>query len=811
MHMPKTPIEYFRGDPWTIVEEGFDPTYQRVSESVFSVANEFMGVRGYFDEGYSGDHLLGSYFNHLYDMMDIRHDQLFKGFVTQGAAMINAVDWLYTRIGVDGEQLDLAKSAFTNFTRRLDMRSGVLSREFVWQTASGKHLKLTFIRFTDMQSTHIGCQRIVLEPLDFSGTVILRAGLDFNTHYEIGAGWDQTGDGERAGSDSVINFWRCVRRSQVEGGWAIQGETLRSGHQLFSSFFLRTDQPVETSNVVDAKFIGADFALNVEQGRPTTVDKIVVNDWARTADAAAVWAGGLALMQRYTGATFDGLMAEHGAAWDQVWKVLDIDIEGDPAVLQGLRFSSFQTYQSYHGENPDLNVLCKGMTGEVYFGWAFWDSEIYTHRLMMFVNPPAARNLLLYRYHRLEQAMERARQLDCEGARFPFATITGTEDSGTWQHVDLEIHSDLAVAYAIWHHDVIMRDKEFLYREGVEMLLQICRFLASAGGWSPSKGDFGFYGVMGPDEFHMMVNHNCYTNVMGKKAFEFTLAVLDEMKTEVPDLYSEAVAKTGLRLDEPTQWAHMADKMRIPRDEQTGIFEQHAGYFDLPHVDLEHFPPDQIPIYKNWAYIKIFRYDMVKQPDVLNLMYFYSQDYTPEEKLVNYDFYEARTIHESSLSPSLHSILAVELGKLEDAYTFFSYGARMDLDNYNRNSDQGLHVTSEAGVWASMVFGYGGMRTDGDVLIFQPTLPAQWRSYRFRVHYHGALLEVGVDAEKVRLHVVEGAPILVRVYGVDHEINTRGIAVEQRQPRELTGPGASRPTKKNASTLNDQQDAARVQ
>jgi maltose phosphorylase len=209
--------------------------------------------------------------------------------------------------------------------------------------------------------------------------------------------------------------------------------------------------------------------------------------------------------------------------------------------------------------------------------------------------------------------------------------------------------------------------------------------------------------------------------------------------------------------------------------------------------------------------VKIFRFDMVKQPDVLNLMYFFSQDYTLEEKLANYEFYEARTIHESSLSPSLHSILALEVGKLDDAYELFSYGARMDLDNYNRNTDQGLHVTSAAGVWASMVFGYGGMRTDGDVLIFQPALPAKWRSYRFRVWYRGALLEVSVDAEKVRLHVVEGSSALVTVYGVEHEITARGIAVEQRQPRELTGPGAPRPTNNNALALNDQQDAARVQ
>jgi maltose phosphorylase len=777
MHMPKTPIRYFRGDPWTIVEEGFDPAYQRVSESVFSVANEFMGVRGYFEEGYSGDHLLGSYFNHLYEMMDIRHDQVFKGFVTQGAAMINSVDWLYTRLWVEGEQLDLAKSKFSGFTRKLDMRQGVLTREFLWETASGNKLKLSFLRFTDMQSTCLGCQRIIVEPLNFSGVVQLRSGLDFNTHYEIGAGWDQTGKGGFQPSGQIINFWKCERKGAIDGGWAIQAQTARSGHQLFSSFRLQSEQALNPSLVQEEKFIGVDFVLAVQQGVATAVDKMAVNTWHKTPEVDAVWAHGLELTRQHATATFDSALAEHAAFWEKVWDVFDIEIDGDPDVLQGLRFSDFQTYQSYHGENADLNALCKGLTGEVYFGWVFWDSEIYSHRLMMFIDPPAAKNLLLYRYHRLPQALERARQLDCEGARFPFATITGTEDSGTWQHVDLEIHADMAVAYAIWHHDKICRDKEFLYHEGIEMLLQICRFLASAGGWSPQYGDFGFYGVMGPDEFHMMVNHNCYTNVMGKKTFEFTLSVLAEMQQEAPEQYRQAIAQTSLKPEEPEQWKKMAEKMRIPKDEHTGVYEQHAGYFDLPHVDLQHFPVDQIPIYKNWAYIKIFRHNMVKQPDVLNLMYFFSQDYTQKEKRSNYEFYEARTIHESSLSPSLHAILAAELGKLEEAYTFFSYGARMDLDNYNRNTDQGLHVTSAAGVWASLIFGFGGMRTDGDVLSFQPTLPGPWKSYRFRVRYQGAIIEARVDQARVEFRVISGPPVTVSIYGKNYALDAMGVTV----------------------------------
>jgi maltose phosphorylase len=778
MYMPKTPIKYFHGDPWTIVEEGFDPAYQRVSESVFSLANEFMGVRGYFEEGYSGDHLLGSYFNHLYEMIDIRHDQVFKGFITQGAAMINTVDWLYTRLWVDGEQLDLAKSKFTGFTRKLDMRQGILTRSLIWETASGKQLHVTFIRFTDMQSTHLGCQRIILKPLNFSGTVKLRCGLDFNTHYEIGAGWDQTGKNGFQQSRQIINFWKCVRKGVVDNGWAIQAQTARSCHQLFSSFRLHSEQALSPSLVQADKFIGVDFILSVQQGVAATVDKVVVNDWHKTPDVEAVWTRSLELMRQYASTTFDSAQAEHAAFWKRVWDVLDIEIDGDPNVLQGLRFSDFQTYQSYHGENADLNALCKGLTGEVYSGWVFWDSEIYTHRLMMFIDPPAAKNLLLYRYHRLPQALERAKQLDCEGARFPFATITGMEDSGTWQHVDLEIHADMAVAYAIWHHNKICPDKEFLYHEGIEMLLQICRFLASAGGWSPVNGDFGFYGVMGPDEFHMMVNHNCYTNVMGKKAFEFTLNVLAEMQREAPEQYREAVTKTGLKPQEPEQWKKMAEKMRVPKDERTGVYEQHSGYFDLPHVDLQHFPAEQIPIYKNWAYIKIFRHNIVKQPDVLNLMYFFSQDYTLEEKRANYEFYEARTIHESSLSPSLHAILAAELGKLNEAYTFFAYGARLDLDNYNRNTDQGLHVTAAAGVWASMIFGFGGMRTDGDVLIFQPTLPEAWKAYRFHVRYQGAIIKVQVDHEGVEFRVVSGPPVTVKVYGKNYALDAKGITVK---------------------------------
>jgi maltose phosphorylase len=263
----------------------------------------------------------------------------------------------------------------------------------------------------------------------------------------------------------------------------------------------------------------------------------------------------------------------------------------------------------------------------------------------------------------------------------------------------------------------------------------------------------------------MMVNNNCYTNVMGKKMFNYTVDVLEEMKREAPELYRAAVKKTELKPGEPAEWKRMADHMRIPKDEATGIYEQFDGYFDLPHVDVANFPASDIPVYKNWAYIRIFRHNMIKQPDFLNLPFYYSSDYTMEEKRANYEFYEARTIHESSLSPSLHGILATELGKLDDAYDFLAYAARLDMDNYNHNTDQGIHATASAGVWAGMVQGFGGMRTDGDRLSFAPSIPVKWNSYAFRVLYKGALIEVNVDKSTASFKVIEGPDVTVDVYG----------------------------------------------
>jgi maltose phosphorylase len=727
-------------DPWLVVETGFEPKKQRVAESIFALANEFMCVRGYFEEGYSGDHLQGCYFNQLYDFMDYRYPNTFRGFRTEGGAMPNAVDWLYTRITLDGEQLDLAKVKFSNFYRVTDMRTAMLRREFIWETASGKKVKLTFERFVNADQTALGCQRITFGPLNFSGSVNIVSGLDFNTIYEIAGGFDHTKEGAaNKGSGVDLNFWTLEKTEQIGKFCAIQARTRRTNTSLFSSFRLDSAQKLETKPVKNeaAKFIGVEFSLTLTEGESASFDKLAVNYWQKDGGAEKVWTDGLALARKLSTVTYDAALDAHKQFWSDAWSKMDVEIVGDELMQQGIRYALFIVFMDYHGESERKNVLCK-LGGEVY----------------------------------------QAERAGVKGARFPFGTVSGKDDTGCWQHCDLEIHQNGAVFYAIWHYVKLTGDKDFLYREGIEMLLQMSRCMASWGGWSPRTGEFGFYGVMGPDEFHMMVNNNTYTNVLGKKLFEYTVEVLAEMRKNAPALYKKITVKLKLQPGEPKDWALMAEKMRVLQDKKTGLYEQHDGYFDMPHIDIKKLPLSLIPIYKNWPYIKIFRYDMLKQPDLLNLLYFFSREYTLKEKRANYEFYEARTIHESSMSPALHSVLAAEIGKLEDTYAFLAYASRLDLDNYNRNTEQGLHSTASSGVWAGVVAGFGGLRTDTEMLSFVPQIPKKWKSYRFRLFYRGSRIEVAIDKKEAIFKTVSGPEVKVTVYGKTLIVDAEGETVK---------------------------------
>ena len=662
--MVKVAQKYLEVEPWSITEKGFHPERSRVSESLFSIGNEFMGIRGYFEEGYSGDSLQGSYFNGIFEEENVEYpQQTFKGFTPRMHYLINSVDWLFTRIFLDGEQLDLASVNFKGFSRTLDFRTGLMKRSFIWETRKGKEINLQFERFTSLVRPNSGGQRITLKALNFSGKIELIMGLDFGTVHE----------------QREKNMWPKVSEFSSSEVIDLLGQTKNSKHRVFSCMEIQTEANYSEQPFTESQAYGKKLTVDLKEGKAVNIDRIVLNHTEKNPEIPDLEVGNAAILklEQIKSETYNSLATETADFWGTMWQDMDISIDGDPENEQGLRYCVFQLLQAFHGFDPHLNISAKGLTGEAYWGVAWWDTETYCLPFYLFNKPEAAKNLLLYRYSTLPQACERAKEVDCEGARYPMCTIDGTESCAVWQHGDREIHVSAAVYYGIEHYVSVSGDKDFLYAEGIEMLLQICRFYASRGQWSQKNGDFGYWCVMGPDEFHMNINNNCYTNFMAKCGFEYTLAVVKEMLEQCPEKWETVAEKIGLQDSELEKWAEMAKKMRVLIDEETGVYEQHDGFFDLPHLDCRSIPHTDFPLYHNWAYYRIFRWDMIKQPDVLLMQFLQDRMFSSDSRKVNYDYYEPRCSHESSLSPSIHSILAAELGMADEAYDFWQHAARL--------------------------------------------------------------------------------------------------------------------------------------
>ncbi len=752
---------YFKTDPWKIIEEGFDPEHARVSESVFSLANETMGIRGCFDEGGTVDSLRGAYVNGVYDALPIGRS--YRGIIDHTHFMIPSADWLMTSLTLDGETLDLGHSAYRDFRREMDFRTGTLTRSFVWQTKTGKELRLTFIRFLDMIHRERAYQRITMEALNFSGSIEVVTGLSFDVIHE---GYQRC-------------FWNGTRTETGEGTLMLQSRTVSSRQEVF----VGANMNLPGKAFTEGKKALLKGEVLLEKGKSIQLDKrVVVLFNGHT--GASLWNDGLDALEASRAVELDDALQAQQTYWNQYWKTSDIEIEAsDPdraddvaAEQQGIRFCSFQLAQTYNGGSMKHNIGAKGMTGEAYNGHAFWDTEACCLPFYLFTTPEAARDLLLFRYNTLPQALERAKMLDCQGACYPIATLNGEEACSLWQHASLQLQPSTAVAYGIWHYVHVTGDREFLWTYGAEMLLQIARFLASRVACGEQTCKYGFYGVMGPDEFHMMVNNNAYTNYMGKRTLAYAAEVLDEMRAQNPDAYQRLTEKTAVTAEEQENWRKIADQMYIP-DGENGLIEQHDGYFNLPHTEINEIPVSEFPLYEHWSYDRIYRTDMIKQPDVLMMLYLYNASFTADVKRVNYDFYQPRTIHESSLSPAIHSILAAELGKMEEAVRFFGYATRLDLDNYNRNTREGLHVTSIAMAWANIVYGFAGLRSDGDLLRFAPCLPERWKSLRFSVLYRGRVIIIRMEQDGTVFRLAEGEPLQVKIMDQVYTLNQEDLFI----------------------------------
>jgi len=724
----KSADRYFLPDTQKIVEKGFDPEHALVSESIFSLANEHMGVRGYFEEG-GGPSLRGCYLGGVYETAPHRPESEYRGFVDRTHYMVTAADCLRVTLAVGGEKLDLSACAFRDFTRVLELRTGLLTRSFLWQTRNAGRVEVRFERLLGMERPELLAQRLTLCALDRDAEVTLAFAVDGNmVHSATGQClWNETGE--------------RLAENALELRTATTGITVR--------YTLLVAGPGEKTRERGFRTITESRRFTLAKGKETAAERVT---------AVQVAYPGEALAPSPAFAAFDALLAENTRHWRAFWDACDVTVEGDAEQQQGIRYCLFQLHSTYRGLDARNNIGAKGLTGEAYSGHAFWDTETYCLPFYLFSDTKAARNLLMYRYRALPMARERAAAMDLAGACYPVATLDGTEACTLWQHSSLQMQPSTAVAYAVETYARLTGDEAFLRREGAEMLCEIARYVLSRGEWN--QHGFGFYGVMGPDEFHMMVSNDFYTNFMGKKTL---LQAADTVERLAGSERAALARKIALKPEEPAAWRRAAEKMIFLR-RADGVYEQHEGYFNLPHTNIRDIPATEFPLYEHWSYDRIYRSDMLKQPDVLMAMYLHPEDFSAEEIAANYAYYEPRCVHESSLSPSVHAILAGALGRRGEAARLFGFAVRLDLDNYNRNTCEGLHLSSAAAAWVTMTECFGGLRFDGDTLRLAPWLAEGWKRFGFSLRVRGSLLRVSVQTGGVTL-ACGGKPIVLTLYG----------------------------------------------
>ena len=751
--------EFLKHHPWQIIEEGFDPHYHTISESVFSIGNGQMGQRANFEETYTGETLRGSYVAGVYYPDKTRVGWWKNGYPEYFAKVLNAPNWIGLDLRVGNHVLDLATCKVEDFHRVLDMQTGTLSRSFVATLADGKKLRVSAQRFCSMARGEVGAIRYAVTPLNFSDQLTVSLFVD--------------ADVVNKDSNYDEKFWEEVYKEASAGSAIVTAQTKKTLFHVTTGMryaITSGGQPVKidrTEMVEREKFGGNEVVFNVEQDREVVIYKYAAVLSSENHAKNALVTAARKVLDDAVQTGYDALLEEHQNVWKHTWDVCDITIEGDIAAQQGIRFNIFQLMQTYTGKDERLNIGPKGFTGEKYGGVTYWDTEAYC--LPFFLStaePKVARNLLVYRYKHLPKAIENAHKLGfVHGAAFyPFVTMNGEECHNEWEITFEEIHRTSAMAYAMRDYIAYTGDKAYLAEYGLEVLIGIARFWAQRVNWSSEKNKYVILGVTGPNEYENNVNNNWYTNYLGAWTLRFTLDAIDYVKSAFAIRFGEIANHTHFKeAEETTKWREIVEKMYYPEDERRGIFLQQDGFLDKELKRVSDLRPEDRPLNQKWSWDRILRSCFIKQADVLQGIFLFEEDFEIEAIRRNFDFYEPMTVHESSLSPCVHVILASKLGYKSMAYDLYLRTARLDLDDYNNDTEDGCHITSMAGTWMSVVKGFGGMRAKNDTLYFTPFIPDQWTSYSFRVEFRGRVIKVKVSKDGVETRLESGAPLEILV------------------------------------------------
>lgn len=702
-----------------VIEEIFDPLNLRAKETLFTLGNGYLGTRGAFEEGYPGEQAM-TLIHGLFDDAPIFHTEL-----------VNAPNWIHLVVVIGGERFRMECGEILGYRRELDLATGVLRRTVRWRSLSGHTVELAFERFASLADAHILGVRCRLTSVDYAGPVELRAGLP--------------GFVENTG----LLHWEWREQSRLETGGIYLGLQTRGSRQVLG---MAANLQVEgaTVTVQDCDWQPTMVAAaEITPGQTLIADKIVTVYTGR--DVPNVRAAASYKLETAVIAGYEVLRAANDAAWAIEWESADVTIEGDDEADLALRYSLFQLLIAAPRNDERASIPAKGLSGWGYRGHVFWDTEIFMLPLFTLARPELARNMLTYRYHTLPGARRKAQASGYEGAMYAWESAeTGDETTPRWVPGpeggliriwcgDIELHITSDVAYAVIQYWRATGDDAFMRDYGAEILLDTARFWGARAEWHAESERYEITDVIGPDEYHDHVNNSAYTNRMAVWNLQTALEVFDWLKIHAPTRAAELECALDLTPSRLEHWRDVIARMFVPHDPETGLIEQFDGFWDLKSVNLADYEPRTKSLQFLLGIEETQGYQILKQPDVLMLLYLLESEYDTETIKRNWDYYTPRTdlTYGSSLGPGIQAALAARQGDVAAAYAHFIHSARTDLQDVRGNSHEGIHAATAGGVWQAVIFGFGGIRITEEGLTAAPRLPQGWTRLRFRLHYHG--------------------------------------------------------------------------
>lgn len=751
--------DYIIPNAWSIIEEGFEKDRVRSSESLFSIGNGAMGQRANFEEFYSGDTFQGSYIAGVYYPDKTKVGWWKNGYPEYFAKVLNAPVWIGINIEINGEQFDLNTcKEVKNFRRELNMQEGILDRSFIATLPSGLEIEVFVRRLLAADLDELGAIKYDIKPLNGDAKIVYKPYVDAYVKNED-ANWEEI-------------FWESIG-SEIKGEQGfVQARTFKTHYDVVTFMenivFINGEKQAITPTATKTEWkVEFTYEVEVKANETATIQKFggyVVSTNHKENELVAAAENVLA---QANALGYEQLLTNQKEAWAKTWEMADITIEGDVKAQQGIRFNIFQLNQTYSGKDARLNIGPKGFTGEKYGGSTYWDTEAYCLPFYMATkNQEVARNLLTYRYNQLGKAIENAEKLGFTkgAALYPMVTMNGEECHNEWEITFEEIHRNAAIAFAIFNYTRFTGDESYIPEAGLEVLLGIARFWRQRVNWSNDRKQYVMLGVTGPNEYENNVNNNFHSNYCAQWCMNYLVEQVENVKANYPEDFARIAAKTNITDAELADMKEVAANIYFPYSEELGVYLQQDGFLDKDLTPVSELAKEERPINQKWSWDRILRSAYIKQADTLQAFYYFEDQFSKDQLEKHFDFYEPLTVHESSLSPCVHSIQAATLGRMEQAYTFYLRTSRLDLDDYNKEVHEGLHITSMAGTWMSIVEGFGGMRVKNDMLYFEPRLPEQWEGFTFKINFRNQILKVIVNKGETTFELEGTEPLEVYVF-----------------------------------------------